>query len=396
MQYLLDTIAEVNDRFYNKQLSDTFEQREGKINVIFGAGIMGITFLYYLEKEQGCIFFCDNDVKKWGRKIHGYEIENPSTLEQQKENCFVFVALDDYKEVKLQLEQMGFIIGKNMMLLKNMQESLLIDKYKKLCDETILVLGDCLINSVGITEQEKQSLESLIETNNCSKVLSLNGLTIRWFYELLKFCRYRMEHLNKVIIALDISVFYEKFHLILRNQHLSLMEQLKRIVIKYDEEDDEFFDTLKMRMQEECFYMDVPDREYGLSPEIIENKRKMHMQLNYLYQIKRETESLRYIARILDYAKLYHIEIAFVIMPVNYEMGIEYFGKNFYVKYEKNRDAVISQICKNGGTCLDLSYLLKKDDFISIRSCQEGFYNNGRMKIWSKIKGCMEGEGNSE
>lgn len=386
MQYLLDTIAEVNDTFFDKQLRDTFEKRKGKINVIFGAGIMGITFLYYLQKERGSIFFCDNDMRKWGREIQGYKIENPYTLEQQKEDCFVFVALDNYKEVKFQLEEMGFLIGKNMMLLKNEQESMLIEQYRKLCNETTLVLGDCLINTVGITEHEKKSIGSLIETDGCTKTLSLNGLTIRWFYELLKLCRCRMGHLNKVIITIDISVFYEKFHLLLRNQHLSLMEQLKQIVIKCDEEDEEFFDILKMRMQGECFYMDVPDREYGLSPEIIENKRKMHMKLNYLYRINPETESMKYIAKILDYAKSYHIKVAFVIMPVNYEMGVEYFGENFFIKYEKNRDAVISHICKYGGKCLDLSYILQKEDFISIRSCQEGYYNSGRMKIWGKIK----------
>ena len=66
-------------------------------------------------------------------------------------------------------------------------------------------------------------------------------------------------------------------------------------------------------------------------------------------------------------------------------MGEHYFGDVFYQKYNAIRGILTRLITEGGGQTVDLSYLLGSDDFISLRSTNEGIREAGRKKLAAQI-----------
>lgn len=67
-------------------------------------------------------------------------------------------------------------------------------------------------------------------------------------------------------------------------------------------------------------------------------------------------------------------------------MGERYFGKKFYEKYNAIKDAVAQHIIDANGQLADFSYLLPDNDFIRLRSANEGLRENGRTKLVTQIQ----------
>ena len=66
---LINTVSESNYISYKKCISEYICDHVGRI-VLFGAGIIGLQFLYTLLHEENKdikdIVFCDNNENKWG------------------------------------------------------------------------------------------------------------------------------------------------------------------------------------------------------------------------------------------------------------------------------------------------------------------------------------------
>lgn len=93
--------------------------------IVFGAGAVTlhtITALSFYSKKIS--FFVDNDSKKWGLSFFDIMIQSPSVIkEKDKDKIFIVVTSSYYKEIFVQLEEMGFVEGEHFIEAFNYQDS---------------------------------------------------------------------------------------------------------------------------------------------------------------------------------------------------------------------------------------------------------------------------------
>lgn len=389
---LIECIAkECYDNFC-KVVKKTKQLRKDKQIVIFGAGIMGMQFAYtLLQLGINDFIFCDNNSEKWDTMLIGKTIKNPLFI-QDIGRYFVFLAMENYEQCANQLEMMEYRQGKNWLLLTNSSGNKMLESFEEKNDATRLVLGDCIVSNVSIREDDKTSIGELLNRKNTVKVLALNGLYMRGYYNILRLCKRKIKYLKEVYILLNVDIMSGRYFLLPKNQHSDIMRELYKKSEFSDEEMTEFLDIIAEREKNtDILDMSTPNRNGSLSTEEIENQRRIHMKINFLYRISENTESIEYLERILDFCRNDNVKIIFVIMPINYEAGYKYFGDTFKVRYEKIISVLQKYIIKGKGEVLDLSYLLQEKDFICLRSVNEGIREHGRKKVAAKIEERMRG-----
>lgn len=381
-------IAKENYSNFCDVYNNSLPYRMNKRTVIFGAGIMGMQFGYTIEALGDKDFlFCDNDREKWGKEIAGRMVISPDELKGNKDKYFVFLAMERYEACALQLENLEYGKDADWTNLSNCAEKKLLEDSQKDNEAEVIVLGDCAVNVVSLTDEYKMSLAELLYDKGRVKVLALNGLYMRAYYNILLMCLEKMSKVKKVALLLDTGIFQEKFCCYSGNQHVRVMEALQVISGKNDSVIVDFLEDARRRENaENLLSPSSPNRRENISGEALERERKMHMRLNYLYPVKTETESFRYLELFVKECASREVEVLGVIMPINNEKGEEYFGEAFYEKYEKITREIAACIEENGGTVLDLSYVLKHTEFISIRSTNEGMTSEGRTKVAGMIK----------
>lgn len=389
---LIECIAkECYDNFC-KVVKKTKQLRKDKQIVIFGAGIMGMQFAYtLLQLGINDFIFCDNNSEKWDTMLIGKPIKNPLFI-QDIGRYFVFLAMENYEQCANQLEMMEYRKGKNWLLLTNSSGNKMLESFEEKNDATRLVLGDCIVSNVSIREDDKTSIGELLNRKNTVKVLALNGLYMRGYYNILRLCKRKIKYLKEVYILLNVDIMSGRYFLLPKNQHSDIMRELYKKSEFSDEEMTEFLDIIAEREKNtNILDMSTPNRNGSLSTEEIEKQRRIHMKINFLYRISENTESIEYLERILDFCRNDNVKIIFVIMPINYEAGYKYFGDTFKVRYEKIISVLQKYIIKGKGEVLDLSYLLQEKDFICLRSVNEGIREHGRKKVAAKIEERMRG-----
>lgn len=74
--------------------------------IVFGAGERGKEFIQMTKHELEVLAVLDNDEKKWGGMIENISIE-PVNYLCKVDGILVVIAVDNYKPIVLQLEEMG-------------------------------------------------------------------------------------------------------------------------------------------------------------------------------------------------------------------------------------------------------------------------------------------------
>lgn len=361
--------------------------------VIFGAGIMGLQFRYILE-ELGIsdALFCDNDEKKWKEKkrIAGKKVLCPNALQGQTEKFFVFLAMERYGECANQLNQLGYEENLNWVNLKNCSETKLLEDFQRNRKVSTLILGDCTSNVISIKDCCKSSIAEMLDGENEIKVLALNGLYMRWYYNLLLMSLKTMPDIKKVILLLDVSIFQEMYSFFSNTQHTAVLEKLRDISKIEKDETNLFINEASKREKKSINLGQMsPNRTDSLSEKELVQARKIHMRLNYLFPIKEQTESIEYLDKFVQTCVEKEIETYIVILPINHKVGERYFPDTFYTRYEKIRDCVMEHVLKEKGKILDESYSLDEEDFISLRSVNEGIKEDGRKKLVKDIQSIL-------
>lgn len=381
-------VAKENYSNFCEVYKKTLPYRKNKKTIIFGAGIMGLQFGYAIKALGDRDFlFCDNNSEKWGKEIAGRKVISPTELRGNKDKYFVFLAMERYEACALQLEELGYCKDVDWTNLSNYSEKKLIEDFQKDDEAEIVILGDCAANVISLKDEYKMSLAELLYDKGKVKVLALNGLYMRAYYNILLMCLEKMKDVKKIVLLLDAGIFQEKFCYYSGNQHVRVMEALQEISRGKGSESIAFLEEARKReCTENLLSQTSPNRTENISGEALEKERKMHMRLNYLFPVKTETESFRYLELFVKECVFRGVEMLGVIMPVNNEMGEGYFGGAFYEKYEKISKEIADYIEQNGGVVSDLSYALKHMEFISIRSTNEGMTADGRNKVARMIK----------
>ncbi len=381
-------VSKANYRNFKKVFQESEVYRKNKKIVIFGAGIMGLQFSYFL-REFGIdeLLFCDNDKEKNGREIGGIKVILPSELENKKDEYFIFLVMECYEACAEQLINMGYLEGTMWQKVSNFSEQKLYDSFLKDENAQVLILGDCAVTTVSLFEDDKESLEELLYQSNRTKIMALNSMYMRAYYNLLLYNMDKMRELNTVIVLLDLGIFQDKYPLLQKNQHAAIMEQIKKTSGIIDDEAELFIEAAKIRETGgQIFEHCSPNRKENISGERLEQERKIHMRLNNLYRLKEDSESIDYLDMFGEICTKKGLHMIGVILPVNYEQGVKYFGNKFYELYEAIRDVIISHIEMSHGHVIDASYLLKESEFISVRSSNEGMNSLGRRKLAELIE----------
>lgn len=385
---VIDCIAKENYIHYQQCVQENLYKLQNKKTVIFGAGIIGMQFSYILEMNKITSYlFCDNDSTKWGNKINNQDIISPEELDDKRDSYFVCLAMENYTECAKQLEEKGYCLGQNWIIIHNYSGNKLIHDFCDMRKEKVLVLGDCITSNVSILENKKNSLAELLMENEEVRVLGMNGLYMREFYMLLQMALSKNPFIKKVILMLDISILYEKYHLLPKNQHKDVMECLGNKLEYATEEMNEFFKEIDLRGGKNGdSYLVSPKRVGNVSKEEIENGRKLYMRINQMFTAREDTESVTYLEKILDICNEKEIEASVIVCPVNYELGEEYFHELFFERYGAICEMVECKVKRKKANYLDLSYLLPRSNFITIRSASEGIKEDGRRKMVKEIE----------
>lgn len=387
-EQLIACVAKENyDNFLHAWFT-TETQRENRQPVIFGAGILGMQFLYTLKHiSHEKIAFCDNDHTKWGGKISECPILSPEEIAGKTEEYFIFLAMEQYQDCVVQIEKMGYQPNIQYCNLTNCTEQKLLDDFGKDLDAETLILGDCTTSTICLEDQTKESIGELLYQQGKTKVLAANGLYMRAFYHLFRMSTNQMKRLKRLVILLNLDIFGESYHLFPSNQHSQTMLRLLEQFGGDSPEAEAFAGDIKHREKNNNILQTMsPNRKGNLSEQRIAQKRRIHMQLNYMYRLNEHTESIRYLDRMLEECRKLEIENLYIFLPVNHKIGELYFEKRFYEKYDAIRDAIAQHIANANGRLADFSYTLDDNDFIRLRSSNEGLRENGRIKLATEIR----------
>ena len=111
--------------FLNKHQSSTKLENL----IIFGAGTLGKLTLIALNKKGFKVnFFCDSDIRKREKNIHGIKIISPEELELLDKNSSVFICAIYFSSIVPMLEKMGF---KSLYKSTELLEQLDVNEYYK-------------------------------------------------------------------------------------------------------------------------------------------------------------------------------------------------------------------------------------------------------------------------
>lgn len=385
---IIECIAQENWEHFCEAIEQTKEARTGKKIIIFGAGVLGMQFAYTLELQRITEFlFCDNNPTKWGTSVCKRTVISPMELEGKKDRYYIFIAIENYYDCMKQMEELGYCTDEEIMNLKNCSERKLVKDFREDMNASSIIMGDCFLCNISFCDKMKTSLAELLHSKDIVKVMALNGIYMRMYYNLLLMCLDGMETVKKVNIMLGVDIFASKYPLYTKNQHVNLFKVLRKISGSNLAEIDSFEREIEKRAEGSGIIDDnsVQRTEHQTKKEI-EQGCRIYFKLNYLYKLSEDTESIQYLDRMLEECRSREIEINFIIMPVNYEVAEKYFGSQFYERYEANVQILKRHIENGKGKCIDLSYFLKKDDFIWIKNLQEGIKEEGRKKIAEEVR----------
>lgn len=123
--------------------------------IIFGASKLGQYVYDILKSKYNIVNFCDNDSNKWGNYMNGIKIISPEVL-RTMDNITVIVASTYYKEISLQLNNMGINDYEVVTLNQDNIEKLLKDRIEF---ENIIVSNNIKLNY----DENKDDLDILKE-----------------------------------------------------------------------------------------------------------------------------------------------------------------------------------------------------------------------------------------
>lgn len=382
-------VMECIDRFCYMEFCQLIEQhiKQLKIKniVIFGAGIMGLQLSYVLKAYNLCTYaFADNNSNKWGTKWGDIPVVGAQAL-MNVENAFVFLAMEKYRDSMIQLEEMGYKKNDDFLVVAEQAADKYVRDFVDKNTAETLILGDCTLNTVSLCEQEKESLFEKFNNSPGIKVLAQNGTYMRFYYNILQMCICNMSKLNKVLLMFSVDIFSNQYHLLPANQHKDILEKVCKAGKEHSKEISDFLREVEIRDNSNVINFSSPNRGIE-SSEMILRELMNHTKISYLYHMKKGNESLEYLGRFIKLCHDHQIECICFFLPVNFELGLELFSCDFIEKYERNKAEICDCIYREKGFFCDLSYLLRRDRFMAIRSSNEGIYSEGRNEIYSRVK----------
>lgn len=316
----------------------------------------------------------------WG----GYLVIEPSQLENVKD-IFIILAIQKFEECKRQLQNMAFVQNDNMLVAVEGIADKYLEDFKDKNEAEVVVLGDCTLNSISLRENEKECLAEKFDSDLNIKVLAQNGIYMRFYYNIFNLCIRNMHRLKKVVLMFSVDIFSNQYHMLPANQHKDILDAICMEGEKKSSELCDFIKEVEIRNRSNAINFSSPNRGIE-NEELILRELRNHTLINYLYRMKKDNESLKYLRKFIQLCHVSGVECVCILMPVNYEMGLDLFSTDFIEKYEKNKAKICDVISEEKGFFCDLSYQLRGDQFMTNRSSNEGILYKGRTEVYDRVK----------
>ena len=81
------------------------------------------------------------------------------------------------------------------------------------------------MSTVSVQEKYKVSIGEILRKTGDTKVLALNGLYMRSYYNILRLCKNRMKYLQEVYVLLNVDIMGNRYFLYPKNQHGRVMKE---------------------------------------------------------------------------------------------------------------------------------------------------------------------------
>jgi hypothetical protein len=105
------------------------------------------------------------------------------------------------------------------------------------------------------------------------------------------------------------------------------------------------------------------------------------MKMNYMFQLKKSTESVLYLIKILKLMNDKNIPVTLHIPPVNYMLGEKFWGKKFVTSYKSIFKDLWTFLQGLKYDILDASFLMNEQEFADVATTDEVVNHQGRLKL---------------
>ncbi|MDI3546993.1 MAG: hypothetical protein PWR10_645 [Halanaerobiales bacterium] len=104
----IDKMIKGLEKTSKKHVEDTLNEKKVDL-ILFGASTLGKVAFEILKRKYCIAYFCDNDKRKWGKKINNVEIKSPDYLKEnyKRDKNEVIITSSYYGEISKQLTEMG-------------------------------------------------------------------------------------------------------------------------------------------------------------------------------------------------------------------------------------------------------------------------------------------------
>lgn len=360
----------------------------GKNLIIFGSGILGQQFGRSLELYGLSEFvFLDNDKDKTGTYIGGHLVLSMSEVKQhwKMHQDLIVVAVEQNTEILEQLLAEGFKQNQDFISLTWNRDARILSSLAAVGECQILLLGDCLPSNISIREKGADSIAEMLHKRlgDAFCEICMNGFFTTTYYQILKQIIHRTKKIKKVVIFISIETFSSSYAFLPQVQPTELFAQIIKMPDAfYDMEVESFMENCKNRQKLLPVSGAYPNRSAKNKMQMEQSLRN-HTRVNYMFRPAESSESVQMLNKIIALGMQEKMQMLFIIPPINYELAEQYCGEEFRVRYN-NICAFIADKIRNA-RLLDLSYLLSKENFISIASIGEGIYEQGREEIVKQI-----------
>ena len=358
---------------------------------IFGAGIRGSEFAYFLQLKGYIDFeFIDNNKEKCGGHIDGKRIFAVSDVISDITcgKAIILISVEMAKPIVHQLNELGLLEEKHFYQIRNKQyDNYVGEFFREIPSDHYLIFGDCMFSSVSIYDKNFSNLSEIIKEkvgyDKC-KILYMHGMGIRAFYNILILYCEVVGIPRKVELMVNFETLTGTQHLMPRSQHNELFHLLLKSI---NNANDEFCEYVKITdSRANNSQIEISHKTKNLTKEqerAIKNRN--YLRLNYMYKFNENVEGMIYFKKIVKYAKEKNIELIPFVPPVNFELGNFYFGNKFNDAYDSNLDK-LKIICDDQKVRLvDLSHVFSKDYFAEKDTTDESLNESGRQIVAEKL-----------
>lgn len=367
--------------FFCQEIRKQDQYMNNKLLYIFGSGIRGCMFLKFLKKNGFEIAgFIDNDTEKVGGYIEQYRIFSLEEILKGTTEFYIIISVETGESIVTQLEKANLKKGKDFCHIESCLYKVFEDCFFTQGKDYKMVMGDCILSQVAFDDSSYKTLSELIQERIPNvKVLGMHGMPMATFFHLLRL-QIKMDLKPcKLILFVNMGMFDGKKDILPRAQHPELLKSIQQRLPFEDKEYDMYVARAVDRFKKfntDLFVKGKKQSDLRRNEQI----QKMHFQMNFMYQLDEENESVNYLKRIAQITNDNGIDLLLYIAPINYERGTELIGNGIREKHQEHMELISSVLQPYQYQICDASFELRKTSFATQDTTNEITNWSGRLK----------------